>query len=125
MYDWELEQAKQSYAKLVHAFETGILPDGTYGEIMENGIRIFGDFVYHKDETEEEYLARNVKLKRKKYPVNLYAFLQEGVWITADRFIADGENSRIEDNAEWEDELEQFIENLDDEKVLVTVDCHM
>lgn len=125
MYDWELEQAKQRYTRLVHAFETGILPDGIYGEITEDGILVFGGYAYHKGETEEEYLGRNVKLQRKKYPVNPYAFLQEGVWITADCFIADGENSRIEDNTEWEDELERFIEDLDDEKVLAVVDCHM
>ena len=51
--------------------------------------------------------------------------MMEGDWTTADRFIPDGENSRIEDNPEWEDDLEQFIDELDDETVLVIVDCHM
>lgn len=125
MYDWELEQAKQCYARLVQAFETGTLPEEMHGIITEDGIRIFGELVYHKGETENQYLERYIKLKRKKYPINIYAFLTEGIWTTVERFIPDGVNSRFEDNADWEDELEQFIDGLDDEKVLVIVDCHM
>lgn len=40
-------------------------------------------------------------------------------------FVPDGENSRFEDNEDWEDGLEQFIDGLDDEIVLVSVDCHI
>lgn len=81
--------------------------------------------MYQKGETEEEYLEQCIRLKRKKYPINIYAFLMEGVWTTVERFIPDGKKSRFEDNADWEDELEQFIDGLDDETVLVSVDCHM
>lgn len=78
MYDWELEQAKQCYARLVQAFETGTLPEEMHGIITEDGIRIFGELVYHKGETENQYLERYIKLKRKKYPINIYAFLTDG-----------------------------------------------
>lgn len=122
MYDWELEQEKQRYARLVQAFKTRTLPKKTYGTITEDGIQVFGEYVYHKGETEEEFLAQ---LKRKKYPINLYAFLKEGIWTTVERFIPNGVNSRFEDNGDWENELEQFIDGLDDETVLVSVDCHM
>ncbi len=88
----------------------------------EDGIQVFGDYVYHKGETEEEFLAQ---LKTRKYPIYMYAFLKDGIWTTTERFIPDGENSRFEDNEDWEDELEQFIDGLDDETVLVSVDCHM
>lgn len=125
MYDWELEKAKLRYARLAQAFETGTLPEGMHGIITEDGIRIFGEPVYHKGETENQYLERYIKLKRKKYPINIYAFLTEGIWTVVERFIPDGENSRFEDNVDWEDDLEQFIDGLDDETVLVSVDCHM
>ena len=90
----------------------------------EDGISI-GELLYRKGETEGEYLERFVILKKEKYPLNLYAFLAEGIWTTVERFIPDGENSRFGENADWEDELEQFIDGLDDETVLVSVDCHM
>ncbi len=122
MYDWELEQEKQRYARLVQAFETRTLPKKTYGTITEDGIQVFGEYVYHKGETEEEFLAQ---LKTRKYPIYMYAFLKDGIWTTTERFIPDGENSKFEDNEDWEDELEQFIDGLDDETVLVSVDCHM
>lgn len=125
MYDWELEQAKGCYARLVDAFETGILPEGMHGRIVGESIQIFEGLLYHKGETEAEYLERYFKHKRKKYPLDVYAFLMEGDWITAERFIPDGENCTIEDNAEWKDNLEQFIDGLNDETVLVIVDCHM
>lgn len=124
MYDWELEQAKQCYARLVQAFETRTLPKKTYGTITEEGIQIFGEYVYYKGETEEEYLE-DCGFKRKKYPIYIYAFLKDGVWTTVERLIPDGENSRFEDMRDWKDELEQFIDGLDDETVLVSVDCHM
>ena len=122
MYDWELEQEKQRYARLVQAFETRTLPKKTYGTITEDGIQVFGEYVYHKGETEEEFLAQ---LKTRKYPIYIYAFLKDGIWTTKECYISDGENSRFEDNGDWEDELEQFIDGLDDETVLVSVDCHM
>lgn len=125
MYEWELEQAKQHFAKLSGWFASGEIPENGYMCIKEDGIRRFGELIYRKGETEDEYLGRHIKLKRKRYPLNIYAFLEEGNWTTADRFIPDGKNSRIENNADWEDELEQFIDGLDEEKVLVIVDCHM
>jgi hypothetical protein len=96
-----------------------------HGRITEDGIWIFGELVYYKGETENQYLDGYIKLKRKKYPVNIYAFLEEGVWTMVERFVPDGENSRFEDNEDWEDGLEQFIDGLDDEIVLVSVDCYI
>lgn len=125
MYEWELEQAKQSFAKISGWFASGAVPENAGLRITEDGISRFGELLYRKGETEDEYLAQYINLKRKKCPINVYAFLAEDGWTTADRFISDGENSRIEDNAEWEDNLEQFIDGLDDETVLVIVDCHM
>lgn len=125
MYEWELEQAKQSFAQMSGWFASGEVPGNACLCIGEDGISRFGELLYRKGETEDEYLERFVNLKRKKYPVNVYAFLEEGDWTTADRFILDGENSRIEDNTAWEDDLEQFVDGLDDETVLVIVDCHM
>lgn len=125
MYDWELEKAKQSFAKVSGWFESGQVPENSGLCIEESGISRFGKLIYRKGETEEQYLKQYGNLKRKKYPINVYAFLMEDAWTTTDRFILDGENSRIEDNPEWEDDLEQFIDELEDETVLVIVDCHM
>lgn len=125
MYEWELEKAKQNFAKMSGWFASGEVPDNTCLCIEENGIRRFGELLFRKGETEDEYLERYANLKRKKYPLNIYAFLTEGIWTTVERFIPDGRNSRFEDNEDWEDELEQFIDGLDDETVLVSVDCHM
>lgn len=125
MYEWELEKAKQNFAKMSGWFAAGEVPDNTCLCIEENGIRRFGELLFRKGETENEYLERYANLKRKKYPLNIYAFLTEGIWTTVERFIPDGRNSRFEDNEDWEDELEQFIDGLDDETVLVSVDCHM
>lgn len=125
MYEWELEQAKQSFVKVSGWFESGEVPENSGLCIEESGISRFGKLIYRKGETEEQYLKQYGNLKRKKYPINVYAFLMEDEWTTTDRFILDGENSRIEDNPEWEDDLEQFIDELEDETVLVIVDCHM
>lgn len=125
MYEWELEKAKQNFAKMSGWFASGEVPDNTCLCIEENGILRFGELLFRKGETENQYLERYIKLKRKKYPLNIYAFLTEGIWTTVERFVPDDENSRFEDNADWEDELEQFIDELDNEKVLVIVDCHM
>lgn len=50
---------------------------------------------------------------------------RKSIWTMTERYISDGENSRFEKNADWEDELEQFIDGLDNETILVSVDCHM
>lgn len=125
MYEWKVKQAKERYAKLVQAFESGTLPEGIWGNITEDGITGFGEMLYQKGETEEMYLKRLANLKLKKYPACLYAFLQGGVWSTKEDFIWNGAESRLEENATWQEELEQFIDELDDDTVLVCVDCHM
>lgn len=50
---------------------------------------------------------------------------RKSIWTMTERYISDGENSRFEKNADWEDELEQFIDGLDNETILVSVDRHM
>ncbi len=124
MYDWQLEQAIMRYARLSTAFFTGILGEMS-SRITEEGIWILGKMVFQKGETEEEFLERYAFYKRKKYPINIYAFLADGIWNRAERVIPEDKNGRIERNAEWENELERFIDGLDDETVLVSVDCHM
>lgn len=125
MYDWAVKQAKEQYARLVRIFSDGKVPDGFYGKITPEGITKFGEMVYQKGETEEAYLKRYPNLARKIYPLHVYVFLLDGIWTMAERFIVSSRGGRLEDNAEWEDDLEQFIDGLDDDTVLVSVDCHM
>lgn len=53
----------------------------------------------------------------KKYPVSCYGFLQNGVWICQD--------DQLEPEMDWETTVAEFISGIDDEIVIVGIDCHM
>lgn len=55
------------------------------------------------------------ELKDRKYPVIPYGFVRDGVWIPM------GEGQSL---ASWGKDVDEWISGLDDDAVLVSVDCH-
>lgn len=55
------------------------------------------------------------ELKDRKYPVIPYGFVRDGVWIPM------GEGQSL---ASWGKDVDEWISGLDDNAVLVSVDCH-
>ncbi len=124
MRTWKQEEAIRLFEELEGGFKNGIVPEGYWGKICEEGILGFNGFLYRNAETVEDYLARHHLTDAEKYSFRPYGFLDETGWNTHREYeYRDGHVVAVEDDT-WVDSLYAFIDNADDETVLVAVDNH-
>ena len=90
-------------------------------QISEGGIGFFGEVYYVKDETLEENLKRHGYCDDTKFNAGGGAFIDlDGAY--CDRFDVLGPH---EDREGWKKILEHFVDRVDDNTVIVGVDCHV
>lgn len=71
----------EQYAQLKEIFQTGALPQGFYGKLVEDGIRLGETLVFRKGESLEEYLIRTDRFRTRKYPMPVCNFVDlDGNW---------------------------------------------
>ena len=85
----------------------------------------FGEVRYLKDETLQEYLHREHLDDSVKYPVGFYQLLSEKTgYIERNPNYFAGLDERAKAEYDWNEQVNRFIDELDDACVLVGVDCH-
>ena len=119
MRSWYIAQDTERYNKLKEAFQSGNLLDGYYGEIRANGIFCYGECAYANGETLDEYLARVGTPKSWKFPIGVSDIVDADEWLSKND-ISIGKESGI-----WHDQIDTYIDDLDGEDVLVSVDYHI
>ena len=119
MQNWYIVQDTERYNKLKKAFQCGKLPDGFYGEFREDGIFCYGECAFANGETLDEYLARIGIPKSWKYPIGVSDIVDADEWLSKND-ISIGKESGI-----WHDQIDTYIDDLDGEDVLVSVDYHI
>ena len=124
MFELAQAAAVQKYAELKQHFEEKRTSD-PFEKIEDKYIVSFGDILYIDGESLQEYLKRRHLDGSCKYPVQFYQYLSEESGF-AERNV--DYRSSCENRAEaeyaWDEELSDFIDKMDDECVLVCVDCH-
>ena len=118
-------EAILKYKEYKKIFETGIIPDEHYCRITENGVSAYGQLLYSKGETLSEYLTREGVKDMCKHIFSQYAhaYLQDGIYHSYDECTVDKETGKSSFE-EWRNMLDEFYNSLDDNAVLVSVDCH-
>lgn len=118
-------EAIREYKEYRKIFETGIIPDEHYCRITENGVSAYGQLLYSKGETLSEYLTREGVKDMCKHIFSQYAhaYLQDGIYHSCDECTVDKETGKSSFE-EWRNMLDEFYNSLDDNAVLVSVDCH-
>lgn len=119
MRNWYIAQATEQYNKLKEAFQDGRLPDRHYGEIRENGIFCYGNCAYAANETLEEYLAREGTPETWRYPISISDIVDEDDWFSKSDITIGKEDGN------WHEHIDAYIDDLDSDAVLVSVDYHM
>ena len=124
MKQWYLEQAKKRFTALESMFVTGLMEPGKYMQVKEGCVYSFLDLIYKIGETEDEYLARMKVVDDRKYPVSFCDLIDDDDWLSQGH---DYQNPDREEELAltWEETIQQFIEDQDDDDVLVSVDYHM
>lgn len=120
-------QAISNYKKYRKIFEMGVVPEEYgYFDIGVNGLFADWDMLYKKGETLSQYLDRRGTKNRCKHIFTQFvsAYLQDGVYYEADDFAEDNKSAENGDEL-WSDKIDELYNSLDDNAVLVCVDCHV
>ncbi len=123
MVKWYRKVHAESYHRYVKLFESGKSPDSLI-QIVEDGICTWGDYLYKKGETLEDYLARVSYPIDAKYAVIAHDLVSSDSWFSQYDLEWDIEKGEAEKKAQWNLKIEKFIDDMDDEDVIVVVDYH-
>ena len=122
MREWREKKARERFSKLEKIFVTGQYEEGFRGAITPQGVFYYGEMEYFKGETVEDYLKRNDILDNRKYPVYVHDIVDADNWFSREDFEWIN-NSAVP--VDWPERIDEYIDNLEDEDVLVGVDYHI
>lgn len=110
------------FKELQTCFNAGKTTDGSY-IITEDGIYLFGDKVYRKGETLEEFLLHSGYRETDLCPFMPVGIVDKGKFVSRYEIKNNIEDSITAEN-KWLDYLENFWNEMDDNTVIVGVDIH-
>lgn len=122
MRDWREKKARERFSKLEKIFVTEQYEEDFRGSITPQGVLYYGEMVYFKGETVEDYLKRYDILDNRRYPVYVHDIVDADNWFSRDDFEWT-DNGAV--SVDWPERIDEYIDDLDDEDVLVGVDYHI
>ena len=124
MRDWRNQKAAERLHKLEQMFLAGKTDPDFHGEIVPDGVMHWGELVYRKDSTLEEYLEEYGIPGCWKYPVGSHDIVDEGQWLSVEDSVQDpGTGSYAP--VDWRSCIDGYIDDMDEDMVLVSVDYHI
>ena len=124
MRDWRNQKAAERFHKLEQMFLAGKTEPDFHGEIVPYGVMHWGELVYRKDSTLEEYLEEYGIPGCWKYPVGSHDIVDEGQWLSVEDSVQDpGTGSYAP--VDWRSCIDGYIDDMDEDMVLVSVDYHI
>lgn len=124
---WELmkllavDAATAMFHELEQWYLTGVAPDDEqfWGHVTDKGIEYFGELIYEKGLTLEQYLKdRNLTPEQRLIP-SAYYILDDGSVECCDQHSDNGE-----DGDSWDQYVADYLDSLPNDAVIVTLDCH-
>lgn len=122
MRKWDHQKSVKAYEKYKSMFLDGKLEEGFYGQIVEDGIIFVDKYLYHKGETLENFLERFAVPDTWKYPLGVNDIVDADNWWEQDDLSCALSDNR---NSDWHTSIDEYIDNVDDDMVLVGVDYHI
>lgn len=109
-----LASAEKLYEELKNSFHTKQLSRGIYWKMTPDGIYCENSLVYAPEDTLDAFIARTT-INQNNYSslLKVYAFLSDEEFVTGS------------DTDDFARDLNAYIDSLDDDAVLVGVDCHL
>lgn len=124
MRDWRNQKAAERFHKLEQMLLAGKTDPDFHGEIVPDGVMHWGELVYRKDSTLEEYLEEYGIPGCWKYPVGSHDIVDEGQWLSVEDSVQDpGTGSYAP--VDWRSCIDGYIDDMDEDMVLVSVDYHI
>ena len=99
---------------------------GFLAKLTDDGIAGWGNMLYIKDESLDEFMARRGATKYDTHPLSVFAFVDtQGEWHASGDMGWFGIASNVKPERDWYDELKALTEAVDPDDYLVIVDCHI
>lgn len=124
MRDWRNRKAAERFHKLEQMFLTGKTDPDFDGRIVPDGIMCWGELVYRKGSALEEYLEEYGIPDSWKYPVGSHDIVDESQWLSVEDCVQNPETGRYVP-VDWRSCIDEYIDDMDEDTVLVSVDYHI
>lgn len=124
MRDWRNQKAKERFYKLEQMFLAGKTDSDFHGEIVPDGVMRWGRYVYRKGSTLEEYLEEYGIPSSWKYPVGTHDIVDADQWLSKEDSVLDSESGSYAP-VDWRSCIDGYIDDMDEDTVLVSVDYHI
>ena len=124
MLQWDLQAAKSQFKDLESMFVNHTAEPKSYMCVRDGFVYSYYTKLYQIGESEESYLRRHGFAPERKYHVSFCDLIDEDTWISEGdtKIRLEGDEAHF---LSWSETIESFIDDLDDEDVLVSVDYHM
>ena len=123
MRQWRNLQAKERFCKLEKMFQSGET-DETVHKITEEGIVCWGDLIYRKGQTLEEYMEKYGIPDSWKYPISVCGIFIDEIYYAEGEVLFDDDGKPIQ-HLSWQEVMDNYIDDADDNTVFVGIDYHM
>lgn len=123
MRQWRNQKAEEGYHKLVAMFNTGETDEFRY-RIAEDGIYHWGELLYKKGQTLEEYMAKHGIPESWKYPLSIFGIFIDDCYHSEYDSVYDEEQKKWVPR-DWQQVMDAHIDDADDDTVFVGIDYHM
>ena len=124
MKDWKLQQIKEQYAAQVDMYVNKTAEPQEHLREIDGLVYSYGMPLYQIGELEEDFLKRNKAEDLRQFPVSFADLVDEDNWYDeGDDYIRPDETEVTAEN--WDETVQQFIEDQSDEDVFVSIDYHM
>ena len=125
MREWRNQKATERFNKLKEMFEAGKTEEKCC-RITEDGVLSYGDLVYRKGETLEEYISEYGIPAEWKYPISVHDIFHNDGNVSKTAYDTyDAVERKWKTTNEWRSYLDEFIDDADDEVVFVGIDYHI
>lgn len=116
MRDWRDQKTVEDFYRFERMFQTGKADTDFLGKITPDGVAYLGELVFRKGTSLEKYLEEYGIPKSWKYPIDSYDIVNTDQWL--------GRDDCVSGFSSWHDCIDQYIDDADEDTVLVAVDYH-
>ena len=124
MRQWRNQEAEKHFHQLEKMFQTGSVNPDSYFRITEEGIYRWGEQVYRKDQTLEEFLEKFGIPAGWKYPISVCGIFIDECYHNEYDAVYDEEQKKWVP-LDWAQAIAMHIDDADDNTVFVGIDYHM
>ena len=123
MRDWLTKKAMGQYFQLKKMILKKKVDEGFRGYLAEDGIMRWGKYALRMNQTMDEYLEEFGIPKAWRYPLHFADIVDTDNWFSKDDCCFDEETKKYKP-VDWRSRLEEYLDDLEDDTVLVGVDYH-